>query len=75
MPRLKIIYQFRFIAVNIAMHFNHFKISHKLKSNAFGHVECGTQSPTYHFVDKNTLKLQNYVTCHTVLEKILSECM
>jgi hypothetical protein len=48
---------------------------HELKSNAFGHVKGGSQSPTYQFVAKNTLKVQNYITCHTVLGQIVSERM
>jgi len=48
---------------------------HKLNSNAFGHIKGGPQSPTYHFVAKNTLKIQNYITYHAVLGQILSECM
>jgi len=50
-------------------------MSHKLKSNAFGHVKGGPQSPTYHFVAKNTLKIQTFITCHTVLGQRVSECM
>ena len=50
-------------------------MSHKLKSNAFGHDEGGPQSAPYHFVDKNTQKIQNYITCHTVLGQIVSECI